>query len=54
MYKEIDKNGKEVVRWNTKKKYTKEELEKQRDEFEEQAKKGNLIDLTDLMINHGM
>ncbi len=51
---EKDNQGQNVVRWDTKKKYTKEELKKQRKEFEQEAKKVSLICLTDLMINHGM
>ena len=45
-----DKDG--IVRWDTKKQYTREELAKQRQEFEEQAKAGKTICLTDLIGNH--
>jgi hypothetical protein len=54
MHEETDKNGNKVIRWDTKKKYTKEELKKQREQFVKQAKNGKVICLTDLMINHGM
>ena len=54
MYVETDKNGDEVVRWDTKKKYTKQELEKQREEFSNLAKQGKKLCISDLMINHGL
>lgn len=44
----------EVVRFNTNKKYTKDELKKQREDFSKLANSGKQICLTDLMINHGM
>lgn len=50
----VDGVEKEIVRWDTKKKYSKKELEQQRKEFTEKAKEGKVICLTDLMINHGM
>lgn len=54
MYEETDKQGDKIIRWDTNKKYTKEELKQQREEFEEQAQKGKKICLTDLFINHGL
>ena len=45
---------KEVVRFDTSKKYTKEELAVQREQFSKDAKAGKVICLTDLFINHGM
>lgn len=53
-YTEKLKDGSEVVRWDTSKKYTKEELKKQREEFLKTAKAGKLLCLTDLFANHGM
>ena len=45
---------KEVIRYNTNKKYSKQELEVQREQFEKDAKAGKVLCLSDLMINHGM
>lgn len=54
-YFETDKSdGQKVVRYDTKAKYTKKELEAQRADFEREAKAGNRICISDLMINHGM
>lgn len=55
-YIQKDKNatGGEVVRFDTKKKYTKEELAAQREEFSKAAKEGKVICISDLMCNHGM
>ena len=44
----------ETVHFDTTKKYTKEELKAQRNQFSEDAKAGKVICLSDLMINHGM
>lgn len=52
-YKE-GQNIKEVVRFDTNKKYTNEELEAQREQFSKDADAGKVICLTDLFINHGM
>jgi len=54
MYVKKEKDGSETVRWDTNKKYTKAELGQQRQEFEDAAKSGEVLCLTDLMINHGM
>ena len=43
-----------VIGWDTKKKYTKEQLKKQRDEFEKKAAEGHVINLSDLFSTHGM
>jgi len=43
-----------VVRWDTKRKYTQEELAAQREEFSKEAEKGTVLCLSDLMINAGM
>ena len=53
-YTEKQKDGSDLVRWKTDKKYTKSELEQQRNEFESAAKSGKVICLSDLMINHSM
>ena len=53
----VEKVGREertVIHWDTKKKYTQEQLEKQREEFETMAKQGHIIDLSSLLANHGM
>lgn len=50
---EKDSDG-EVVRFDTKRTYTKKELKKMRDQFVEDAKAGRRICLSDLMINVGM
>jgi len=51
---EKQKNGEEVMRWKTDKKFTKEERETQWREAESHVKKGKPICLSDLMINGGM
>ena len=55
MYLEESKTEKRpCVRFDTTRTYTKEQKEKQRNQFREHAKNGNLICLTDLFSNHGM
>lgn len=50
--KYLDEDG--SVRWKTDRQYSEEERKKMRDEFQEEAKKGKLICISDLMINHGL
>lgn len=47
-------NGKEIVHWDYAKKYTAEEKEQQREEFEKEAKKGKIICISDLFCTHGL
>ena len=57
MFVNVEKVGGEVrtvVGWDTKKKYTKAQLAKQRDEFIKKAEEGHVINLTDLFSTHGM
>lgn len=53
-YSETGRDGREVVRYATKGRYTKEEQAAMRDDFVKEAKAGRQICLSDLMINHGM
>ena len=50
----ITDGGQTVVRWNTHKAYTKEQKAQQRAEFEQAAKSGQRVCLTDLFSTHGM
>jgi hypothetical protein len=51
-YEEIDKEGQMVVRFDTKREYTKEELKEQREQFVKDAKAGKVICISDLMGTH--
>ena len=53
-YTETMPDGRELVRYATNGRYTNEQLEAQRQDFEKEARAGKLICLSDLMINHGM
>lgn len=50
--KYIGKDG--VIRYDYKKKYTKEQLKAQREDFEKEAQTGKMICISDLMCSHGL